>query len=354
MSNIFIRKIKKRFSYKEIILAVLTVSMSIFLGFFAFNLVKKDVDVNDNGTLISLKTMKSTAGEVLKQAGIEVEKEDYINLSLETKLSSEQKNDIYIKRAVPINLYIDGKELEVKTYKDNIKEAIENLGITLTEKDKLAGNNFEDKIVKDMNIKVVRVTEKLVNEEEAIPFEVVREPNRQMDEGSEKVVEEGEEGVKQKTYKVVLEDGKEVLKELVNEIIISNPINKIVQYGTILNHQTSRGDTLRYKKVMDMRATAYTASFKDTGKNPGDPGFGITYTGVKAKRGIIAVDPKVIPLWTKVYVEVAGNIPDYGYAVACDIGSAIKGDLIDLYLDDQVTVDKWGCKKVKVYILEDQ
>ena len=63
-----------------------------------------------------------------------------------------------------------------------------------------------------------------------------------------------------------------------------------------------------------MRATAYTSSFKDTGENPGHPEFGITYTGIKAKKGIIAVDPNVIPLGTRVYVECSGNIPDYGFA----------------------------------------
>jgi 3D (Asp-Asp-Asp) domain-containing protein len=74
---------------------------------------------------------------------------------------------------------------------------------------------------------------------------------------------------------------------------------------------------------------------------------------MRVRKGVIAVDPKVIPLGTKVYVEVAGNTPDYGYAVAADIGGAIKGDLIDLYFDSSDIVGRWGCKKVKVYILSD-
>ena len=103
-----------------------------------------------------------------------------------------------------------------------------------------------------------------------------------------------------------------------------------------------------------MWATAYTSSFEDTGKHPDHPEFGICYTGMKAREGIIAVDPKVIPLYTKVYVEVLGDTPDYGFAIAGDIGSAIKGNLIDLYLDTSEAVKKWGVKKVRVYILNEQ
>lgn len=176
-----------------------------------------------------------------------------------------------------------------------------------------------------------------------------------MDEGTERIFQPGQEGVLQKVYKVVTEDGAEVAKQLVRETILQNPVNMIVEYGTVLNHITSRGEVVRYTKVMDMRATAYTASLKDTGKAPGHPLFGITATGMKARKGVIAVDPKVIPLHTKMYVEILdGKTPDYGFCIAGDVGSAIKGDKIDLYYDSQEYVDRFGIKKVRVYILDEQ
>ena len=122
--------------------------------------------------------------------------------------------------------------------------------------------------------------------------------------------------------------------------------------GTVINYKTSRGDTLRLSKAIDMKATSYTASFKDPGKQPGEPGFGITATGAKVRRGIIAVDPRVIPLGTRVYVEVPGKAADYGYAVAADTGGAIKGNKIDVYLDTSSAVEACGVRKVKVYILK--
>ena len=121
-----------------------------------------------------------------------------------------------------------------------------------------------------------------------------------------------------------------------------------------MNFNSSRGDVVRYSKILNMNATSYTASFADTGKHPDHPAFGITYTGMKVREGMIAVDPRVIPLGTKVYVEIPGPAPDYGFAIAADIGSAIKGNLIDLYFDSAERVSRWGKRKVIVYILNEQ
>lgn len=73
--------------------------------------------------------------------------------------------------------------------------------------------------------------------------------------------------------------------------------------------------------------------------------FGRTYTGIRPYRGIVAVDPRIIPLHTKMYVE------GYGYAQAEDIGGAIKGRRIDVFIPSLHEARKWGRKKVKVYIL---
>jgi 3D (Asp-Asp-Asp) domain-containing protein len=203
-----------------------------------------------------------------------------------------------------------------------------------------------------MDISIIRVDEKTVTETSPIPFKTITKDNNRLDKGLKNTVREGKEGVRAKTYNVVYENGKQIAKQLVGDIISSNPLDKIVEVGTVLNYKTSRGDTLRFSKAMNMRATSYTASFADTGKHPGDPGFGITATGARVRKGIIAVDPSVIPLGTRVYVEIPGAAPDYGYAVAADVGGAIKGNKIDVYLDSSGAVSAWGVKKVKVYILK--
>ncbi|TFD95978.1 hypothetical protein E2491_12210 [Jeotgalibacillus sp. R-1-5s-1] len=103
------------------------------------------------------------------------------------------------------------------------------------------------------------------------------------------------------------------------------------------------------KKVVT--ATGYTAGEESTGKNPGDPLYGITFSGVEVTRdhySTIAADPKVFPIGSILY------IPGYGYGVVADTGSAIKGNIIDLYYDtvDEV-FNEWGKQKVEVYVLKE-
>jgi 3D (Asp-Asp-Asp) domain-containing protein len=108
------------------------------------------------------------------------------------------------------------------------------------------------------------------------------------------------------------------------------------------------GLILPYDKELNMSATAYTADYASTGKRPGDKYFGITASGLRAQVGVVAVDPSVIPLHTKMYIE------GYGFAVAGDTGSAVKGNIIDLYFDSSSEVRAFGRQKRKVYILTDQ
>jgi len=77
---------------------------------------------------------------------------------------------------------------------------------------------------------------------------------------------------------------------------------------------------------------------------------GLTYTGDKAGRGSVAIDPeaRILKLGQKLYIE------EYGYGIANDIGEAIKGWEIDLCFDTHQEALEWGRKLVKVYLMEDQ
>jgi len=118
----------------------------------------------------------------------------------------------------------------------------------------------------------------------------------------------------------------------------------IVVKGTKPTMIASRGgNNLSYSRVFTARATAYWAE-DGIGKTK-------TATGRMAVRNpdgysTIAVDPKVIPYGTKLFVE------NYGFAIAADCGSAIKGDRIDVYFNTRKEAYTWGIKYVKVYVLD--
>ncbi|GGD74716.1 3D domain-containing protein [Paenibacillus nasutitermitis] len=104
------------------------------------------------------------------------------------------------------------------------------------------------------------------------------------------------------------------------------------------------------RKHIRVVATGYTAGIESTGKKPGHPLYGITYSGVKVRRDVvstIAADPKVFPIGTLLYV------PGYGYGVVADTGSAIKGHKIDLYFETRKQVYKqWGKRTVEVQLIK--
>ncbi len=111
-----------------------------------------------------------------------------------------------------------------------------------------------------------------------------------------------------------------------------------------------------YKEVIEVKATAYCLCKKCCGKSEDNPRYGVTSSGIKIIPGtgmkVIAVDPNIIPLKSKVYVEGLNGAADYGYAVAADTGSAIKNNKIDLYFDSHQDALKWGKKSVRVYVIE--
>lgn len=104
----------------------------------------------------------------------------------------------------------------------------------------------------------------------------------------------------------------------------------------------SRSKSTNIVKEFNVSATAYTAYCKGCS--------GITKTGIDLRNNsdlkVIAVDPSVIELGTKVYVE------GYGYAVAGDIGSAIKGNKIDVFIPTKNEAFEWGRKTVKISIIK--
>ena len=110
-----------------------------------------------------------------------------------------------------------------------------------------------------------------------------------------------------------------------------------------------------YVNKIEVTATAYCLCKKCCGKTPDNPNYGCTHSGLKIVPGsgmkVIAVDPKIIPLNSKVYVEGLNGAWDFGHAVAADTGSAIKELKIDLYMDTHTEALEWGRRKVNVYVL---
>lgn len=195
----------------------------------------------------------------------------------------------------------------------------------------------------------VLVAYKTVSETEEVSYNTVKRLNASLEAGSTVTVREGVEGEKTVKYRVKYENGLEVSREELEEYVTKAPLDKIVEYGNknaTANSPVNTGK-LNYKYVIECKATAYDMSAEENGGYAGQ-----TATGVPLDKGVIAVDPKVIPLGSRVYVEALDGSWSYGYAVAADTGGAIKGNRVDLCYRTRSECIQFGRRPCRVYVLD--
>ncbi len=313
-------------------LAVILTLVIITLLATGFVWAHKKVQIVVDGQNINVNTLYSNPNSVLGQAGIVLGPQDEYRLSTDKLLNG---STIEVFRAVPVTVIYQGKSQVVTTGKPTVGEVAQSLGIP-GENIKLEPDGTS-KVEAGMQITAITLSEKLVERQVAEPFSVVRRPDATLEKGTEEVVEEGQDGIKTVTVKVHFADGKQVAEEIVTEKVTQMPKAQLIKVGTRDMVETSRG-AMRFSRATYMEASAYL---------PTDgSGAGITASGIPARRGVVAVDPDVIPLGTRLYVD------GYGLALAADTGGAIVGNRIDLCMEGYYEAMRFGRRTVKVYILE--
>lgn len=328
-----------------VMLALFTVTVG------AYQALMKKVVVIDNGVSQNYSTNAEAVSELLKDQNIKIGEYDELNVPLNSKLQDNQV--ITIKRAMSATISIDGLQTQTMTCKATVGELLDEKHVVLGEKDKINWS-LSQSIRNDINIEIQTYQELTMTETETIPFSTEEKETKEMLIGERKITQTGKDGEKVKTYKVIYIGGKETGKELINETITQKPINTVTEIGIgepvkpieepikVKEQEPAKSSDSQapknYSKVMTLKATAYTPN--DGG------GHGITYSGMPARFGVVAVDPNVIPLYTKLYIE------GYGEAIAGDTGGSIKGNRIDLCYESYDTVKKFGVRNVKVYILD--
>lgn len=328
------------------IIIILAISAALSLG--AYLMSAKDVVLTVDGRDEEVRTFSGTLEELLEEKGIYIDKYTYISLPLETELEDGMNVIIITPKHYTISIG-DVKNQIVSIY-SNVGDILKDQKIELDEND-YTYPDIDKEVAPGGEIAIFRVEEAIEEIEEVVPFQSLIRKTDEMDIGMERLVQEGENGLKKIKISKIFENGKLKEEKVIEEIVVKEVVPEIIERGT-KNVMTSSRGTFRYKGVLYMIATAYDLSSDSTGKEPGDKYYGITASGTKARPGVVAVDPNVIPLGTKLYVASLDGSPDYGFCVAEDTGGAIKGNKIDLFFETPEEVAKFGRRKVKVYILE--
>lgn len=328
------------------VLTVLAITASLSLGAYMYSAKEVTLSIDDDKKEII--SYADTVEKLLDKEGVLLEKGSYINVPLDTKL--EDKMNIIIKTPKTYTIALDEKEKEVKSVHTKVRDILKELNVELGELD-YTNPKLGDRVSPGDKIEITRVEEVVEEIEVLIPHESIVNKSDRLDVGMINTIQEGKDGLKNVKTTKRFENGKLVSENITEEKIIKEPVPKIVEKGTKDYLISSRGKT-RYKKAITMVATAYDNSYESTGKRPGDRYYGLTASGTKARVGAVAVDPRVIPLGTKLYVESLDGTKDYGFCVAEDTGGAIKNNKIDLFFNTASEVRNFGRRKVKVYILD--
>jgi len=177
---------------------------------------------------------------------------------------------------------------------------------------------------------------------ESVPFEVIDCPVQTIPKGTREVTQKGVDGKCENIYIVKYVGGKKTDEVLYSSKPIEYPTEEIANVGVGGVITGKDGKVYNFSYYKQMEATAYTYV----------PGLTTmtTATGRRLQKGIVAVDPTVIPLHTKLYIT--SDTVDYGYGEAEDTGGVIKGDIVDLAFMSYDECIQFGRRQMIVYILE--
>ena len=325
---------KNIFKNAKFILIVLALVSVLTMGFSTA--LGNDVELNINGKTKTVFTYEKTVGDFLKKEGIVLKNKDLVSPSLDEEINKDMKITISSPKSYHIK---DGNRTiiaEASGY--TVADVLENLNIKLNKLDRVSLPL--DEIAKEgMEIKIDRVVVENIENKIEIPFETESRENKDMFEGDKNVITKGEVGQKTESLKNTYVNGVLETTEVLKSEITKDPVKEVVEVGTKKAAAAPNGKNA--KRVIVMQATAY------------DPSAGSkTAMGTRARVGAVAVDPRVIPLGSKLYIESMDGFASYGYATAEDTGGAIKGNRIDLFYNSNAEANRFGRRNVKVYVLD--
>ena len=231
----------------------------------------------------------------------------------------------------------------INTSEKNVQAILTEAGIQLNPDDTIYPALTEE-IGEDGQIVITRIKYEEAVEEVAIPYDSEEVKSSKYELGTKTVTTGGENGIETITYKVKIVNGKEATREEIAREITLEPVTEIVAVGTKVT--TKALDTTGADYIL-CTATAYDGSYETLGYYNPKTALGRTPTV-----GTVAVDPKVIPLGKKLYIESVDGSYVYGECFAGDTGGAIKGNRVDLFMGSRSEALAFGRRQVKVYILD--
>ncbi|HWJ02582.1 MAG TPA: ubiquitin-like domain-containing protein [Verrucomicrobiae bacterium] len=290
------------------------------------------ITINLDGKEISYRTLSPKVGIALEGAGRKLgfRLKDSDEVEPERQQDVTENQVISVRRSIPLTIVADGKSKQREMAPRPVREVLQREKIELGSKDRVSPG-LDEIITANTTIKVVRVTEKVLTVQGKLNYQTVAKQGDFPLGLPDRVISKGVIGLEERSEKVTYEDGAEVDRIIVSQRTLQKPVDQVVARGAQTT-VTRGGATIKFKRAMLVQATAYS-----------EPGA-TTALGVPVDRGVVAVDPGVIPYYSRMYIE------GYGWGTALDTGGAIRGNRIDLYMNSLQEALSWGRRSIIIYI----
>ncbi len=322
---------------------------SLFLGWaLIYSDTSIPVTIYANGQTHNILTKAQTVEELLQSNGIVLRDGDVMDYEPASALLPNM--EITVTSSFPVAVASGGEVSVLRMREGSVGEALILAGVKYDADDELTALPYSD-VEPGMLVRHIDVKTEYATVDEVIEFdeEIIKDDDIYI--GNDKIVTEGENGEKRTVRRIVYRDGVLSSREIMNQIILKEAVDEVKIVGTKIRYQTSlTGDTRVWKPkptkdqiketIVAVEITAYT----HTGNR--------TATGRRPRVGYVAVNPKIIPYGTKLY------IPGYGYCTAQDTGAFRHEDggaknQIDLFMETEKECKKWGRKRnITIYILK--
>lgn len=304
--------------------------------------VRHAVTFESNGAFANALTGAQTVGDFLHERNIAVRPNDFVYPSTDVPLSDGLV--VTYRPAVPVTIRTARTKLAITSSAPDVGALLEENHVTLGKND-VVKPDLSDPVPANGEVRIVRVVTWDRTVHHALAMDTVRKLDFTMGQGKTRVVTAGHNGDRVDTIRYTQRDGGPVQRTVLASRVVRKPQTRVVVQGVseyeAFEHFETQGvarTLVIAQSAMQMVATAYTAGCYGCS--------GITATGRPAGHGIVAVDPRVIPLGTRLF------IPGYGIAVAGDTGGAIRGNRIDLGFNSLRDALLFGRREITVYLVK--
>lgn len=337
------------FRILALILPVALVAMSLSRNVRA----KNTYVITDGDQVITYSSYATDPKDVLSEAGFALN-----DLDMYTTHQTDGVSEITVQRSQQITVDHCGKAIVATSYGETVGQLLQRLDIS-SDGAYTVTPSVDTATYDGMEISVRWTLTDRQSYTEEIPYDVSYCEDPSMAEGEQRIITEGQNGQMLCTADVVYHNGCEVARTVVDQTVSVEPVTQVVAVGTGVGSQKPTdaleigdgyivlptGEVLTYTHTDEYKATAYTSWIADV--------TGTTATGTLARVGAIAVDPKLIPYGTRMFIVTNDGEYIYGIATAEDCGGGVKGKHVDLFFDTEAECWEFGVRKITIYFLGD-